>query len=436
MITVFLSQETINALTMVLPLMLILGVLSFVVQMDAYLSKKHKRVIHCVTVLSFCLIAGNCISVLTALPERSVPWATLEAALEYSIRPVILVLFVVIVSPDRKCVWEWALSAANALLYLSAMIWPITFHYGPDGAWIPGPLRNVCLYVCMLLLAELAVLAIRKFRHLRRLEILLPVLNVLLIISTVMLDYSVHDKIQIVTFLSIGIVVSSLFFYIWLHLQFVREYEKALEAEQRIQIMMSQIQPHFLYNTLSTIQSLCHMDPEKAYEVTGKFSAYLRQNLDSLEKRELIPLSKELEHTRTYADIEIVRFPYIRIIYDMQDEAFLLPALSIQPIVENAIRHGARARKDGMVSIMTARSQTGHRIVIRDNGQGFDVEKTNEAAGHIGIRNVRERIERLCGGTLKIESRIGEGTTVMIDIPFTPSERKQMAGEGKGEGRA
>ena len=436
MITEFLSQEAIDTLTKIFPLMLILIALSLAVQFDSYISKKHKTVIHCIAVLSFFLIAENCVAVQMALPKRSIPLATLDSAFGYSIRPVILVLFVMIVSPDRKCVWEWVLCGINALLYLSALIWPITFYYEPGGAWIPGPLRNVSLYVCILLLVELTVLTIRKFRNLRRLEILFPVLSVLLIISSVMLDYSVHDKIQIVTFLSIGIVVSSLFFYIWLHLQFVREYEKALEAEQRIQIMMSQIQPHFLYNTLSTIQSLCHMDPEKAYEITGKFSAYLRQNLDSLEKRELIPLSKELEHTRTYADIEIVRFPYIRIIYDMQDEAFLLPALSIQPIVENAIRHGARARKDGMVSIMTARSQTGHRIVIRDNGQGFDVEKTNETDGHIGIRNVRERIERLCGGTLKIESRIGEGTTVMIDIPFTPSEKKKMADEGKREERA
>ncbi|MBQ9251300.1 MAG: histidine kinase [Clostridia bacterium] len=435
MITEFLSQEAIDTLTMILPLTLILIALSLAVQFDSYISKKHKTVIHCIAVLSFFLIAENCAAVLMALPKRSIPLATLDSAFGYSIRPVILVLFVMIVSPDRKCVWEWVLCGINALLYLSALIWPITFYYEPGGAWIPGPLRNVSLYVCILLLVELTVLTIRKFRNLRRLEILIPMLNVLLIVSSIFLDYSVGDKVQIVSFLSIAIVVSSLFFYIWLHLQFVREHEKALEAEQRIQIMMTQIQPHFLYNTLSTIQSLCHIDPEKAYEVTGKFSAYLRQNLDSLGKCELISLSKETEHTRTYADIEITRFPFIQIIYDIQDEDFLLPALSIQPMVENAIRHGVRVRKDGIVKITADRSQTGHQIVIRDNGKGFDVEKTNETDGHIGIRNVRERIERLCGGTLKIESRIGEGTAVMIDIPFTPSEKKKMADEGKREER-
>ena len=99
-----------------------------------------------------------------------------------------------------------------------------------------------------------------------------------------------------------------LLYYIWLHLQFVREHENDLKAQQRIQIMMSQIQPHFMYNTLATIQALCLSDPQKAFDTTALFSAYLRDNIDSLSKSDLIPVHKELQHTKIYTDIEMIRY--------------------------------------------------------------------------------------------------------------------------------
>lgn len=263
-------------------------------------------------------------------------------------------------------------------------------------------------------------------------EVWLPIFNALLIIGAVILDTMVYYQDYPVTFLTITVVSSNVFYYIWLHLQFVREHENALMAEQRIQIMMTQIQPHFLYNTLSTIQALCRIDPEKAFSITEKFGAYLRQNIDSLEQPNLIPITKELEHTKVYADIEMIRFPKIRVEYKMEDEAFSLPALSIQPLVENAIRHGVRVRNNGLVSVTTQKQPGYHEIIIRDNGKGFDPEDDSETDGtHIGIRNVRERIEGMCSGTLLVESRIGEGTTVTIRIPYGGADQNG----GKGDKR-
>ena len=232
-------------------------------------------------------------------------------------------------------------------------------------------------------------------------------------------------------------VSASLFYDIWLHTQFVREHELALMAEQRIQIMMTQIQPHFLYNTLSTIQALCLSDPEKAAIVTEKFGTYLRRNLNSLNISDLIPLSQELEHTRTYAEIEMIRFPRISVIYEIEDEDFSLPALSIQPIVENAIRHGVRIRSDGLVTVSTKFCPEGHLITITDNGKGFDPRSVNDDdRPHIGISNVRERIEKMCGGSLTIRSFPDAGTTVTILIPFgvenaAPPLLTKEAGSGK-----
>ncbi|MBR1747789.1 MAG: histidine kinase, partial [Clostridia bacterium] len=215
-----------------------------------------------------------------------------------------------------------------------------------------------------------------------------------------------------------AIVSSTVFFYIWLHLQFVRKHEKALQAEQRIQIMMSQIQPHFLYNTLSTIQALCRIDPEKAFVITEKFGAYLRSNIDFLSSPNLIPLRKELEHTRIYAEIEMTRFPNISVTYDVEEEDFPIPALTIQPLVENAIRHGVRVCQKGKVSVRVYREGDFRMIVISDNGKGFDINQVQDSGkAHIGIQNVRERIEKMCGGRMEIESVIGEGTTIRLILP-------------------
>ena len=262
-------------------------------------------------------------------------------------------------------------------------------------------------------------------------QIWIPLINAALIVAAAAADTFFSDGNVPLTFLTITMVSTSLFYYIWLHLQFVREHERDLMAEQRIRIMMSQIRPHFLYNTLATIKALCRKDPETAAATTEKLGLYLRQNLDSLGRDELIPFGKELEHTRIYAEIEQVRFDSFRVEYDIRDDGFSVPALTLQPLVENAVRHGVRIRDDGLVRILTRRTEAGHEIVVQDNGKGFDVRELEDLdESHIGIRNVRERLEKICGGTLTIDSRPGEGTTAVIRIPAEPREAGRMRKEG------
>lgn len=111
--------------------------------------------------------------------------------------------------------------------------------------------------------------------------------------------------------------------------------------------------------------------------------------------------------------------------YSIEDGGFCLPALTVQPLVENAIRHGVRKRDPGVVSIAARRETDAHLITVRDNGVGFDVSAANEAGNdHIGIRNVRDRLEKLCGGTLRLDSRIGEGTVAEIRIPVRENEEE------------
>lgn len=344
---------------------------------------------------------------------------TLISICGYAVRPVILAMFLCLVRPGRRYTAVWAVVGINAAVYLTALFSPLTSRFS-RGHFIAGPLNRTCLIVSALLIIYLFCLTVRVFHPRKHRETWIPVLVTAIIGASVALDYTVEYNDRPVSFLTIGIAIGCVFYYVWLHLQFVREHEEALRSEQRIQIMMTQIQPHFLFNTLSTIRALCAKDPPTAIHIIERFSVYLRQNLETLDQVELIPLSKELEHTRIYLEIEALRFPNIRVNYDIRDEDCRVPALTIQPLVENAIRHGVRIRDEGVVNVRTYREGEAHLIVIEDNGRGFDVNGIKIDGGrHIGISNVKSRIEQMCGGTLAIQSRVGEGTTVTLRIPAT-----------------
>lgn len=306
----------------------------------------------------------------------------------------------------------------NAAVHATALFSHLCFWINAENHYKRGPLGMMALYISAILFACVFVETIRTFEPRKHKETWVPVLVLALIADAVVLDYNVGFIPLPVTYLTIAIAISCVMYYIWLHLQFVREHEQALQAEQRIQIMITQIQPHFLYNTIATIRALCRRDADKAGEVAEKFGDYLRRNLDSLDIVGLIPFRKELEHTRVYAEIEMVRFENVRVEYDIRDDRFSVPPLTVQPLVENSIRHGVRIREAGIVKVSTWRDEREHVIEVWDNGAGFDVGLIESAdSSHIGIRNVRERVERMCGGSMKVESRLDAGTRVTISIP-------------------
>ena len=408
----------VNTLAVLFAVLLLLLGLGFTMGMDPYIGREQRKILLVIAALSFSLVIQNLWENRLFVSRSNLVLKNILSAYGYSVRPVFLILFLYIIQPKGKKWFWWVLAGVNGVLYCTSPLTKLCFEIGErDYFALRGPLWLTCPVVSAILLAWLLVQTILRYRNVRKWDHLIPLFVVLTIILSVALDYRVVLE-QPVSFLTIAIVIGSVFYYVWLHLQFVRAHEQALQAEQRIQIMMQQIQPHFLYNTLSTIQALCDKDPTKASEITGKFALYLRQNIDSLGQSARIPFKKEMEHTRIYADIEKIRFPNIRLEEEIRDHAFTLPALTVQPLVENAIRHGVRIREQGIVKISTRRTDEGHEITIWDNGKGFDPEKSEEPDGtHIGITNVRERIEKMCGGSLVLESRIGEGTKVTICIP-------------------
>lgn len=189
-------------------------------------------------------------------------------------------------------------------------------------------------------------------------------------------------------------------------------------TESRISTMISQIHPHFIYNTLGSIEQLCELQPEKAAELVHNFSRYLRGNFSELDNPAPICLSQEMEHTRYYVSIEQVRFPDIEVRFDMQSVDFLLPALSVQPLVENSIKHGLmKLSRGGVVTVTSYETDTQYYVSVEDNGAGFDTSILLDERKHIGLRNIRERLEMMCSGTMTVESTPGVGTKVLLSIP-------------------
>lgn len=208
--------------------------------------------------------------------------------------------------------------------------------------------------------------------------------------------------------------------------------EKQL-AELQVNIMLSQIQPHFLYNSLTAIRQLCDIDSSQAKQCVTDFSRFLRANMDSLTSRNPIPFSQELLHVKSYLSLEKQRFgERLTVVYDIQTDEFELPPLTVQPIAENAVRHGIMKRDiGGVLNIRSSERDDYYELIVEDDGIGFDTSssRVDDETTHIGITNVRNRVEELVNGTVDIESTPGKGTKVTIRIPKTDFKIRGMVME-------
>jgi sensor histidine kinase YesM len=189
--------------------------------------------------------------------------------------------------------------------------------------------------------------------------------------------------------------------------------------ERKIDIMFSQIQPHFLYNTLNTIYHLCDIDVEKAKSALDNFADYLRNNINALNGSQTIDFDMEIRHVNTYLNLEKIRFgDELEIEYDLRAKGFSVPVLSIQPLVENAVKHGtSKKRGGGKVTISSREDEFNYIITVLDTGAGFDKAVLEGKKDSIGIKNVSQRLKSNCNGTLEVQSEPGVGTMATITIP-------------------
>ena len=215
----------------------------------------------------------------------------------------------------------------------------------------------------------------------------------------------------------ISIEILVLFVNVQKNAELANEAKRNKDAE--IKIMMSQIQPHFIYNTLSSISTLIPIDQSKAQNALDEFTEYLRANLSALSDTGLIPFNEELKHLKTYLSLEKLRFnERLNVVFDIKTDDFLIPPLSIQPLVENAVKHGIlKNLEGGTVTIRTYENRDAFIIEVIDDGVGFDVSKyTSGGSKHIGLQNVKSRIVSMVRGDMEVESEIGKGTKITVAI--------------------
>ena len=349
----------------------------------------------------------------------------------YSLNPLVMGIIITIAEPRKKLVYIPAI--LNFLFYCRLFFKNMIFCFGTGGNIELGfwgyafDITNLIYWLIFLFVLDLKFYTIKNIRH-------LPAFFCIawLMTAAVMEAIGMKSGILLETY-----AVAHLFYYLVVHVlisQQITEEKEMKLREQRMSLMLSQIQPHFLYNTLNTITALCRVNPKLAEETTIKFSGYLRENMYNMGENNTQLFTKELEHTNVYLDIEKLRFGNrVKVEYDIRSEDFNMPTLTLQPIVENAVKHGICKRLEGgTVKISTEKKGRDYIITISDNGIGFEMEKAlNDGQVHVGIRNVKERLKSIVNAELEITSFVGIGTTVKITIP---GEKKKLKLE-KGERR-
>lgn len=205
----------------------------------------------------------------------------------------------------------------------------------------------------------------------------------------------------------------------------LREKEMAL-TQSRLNALQLQMNPHFTANALNALSTLTDTDPEAAKRMIADISGYLRDNFyDPSDENLMLPFPEELKRLERYLAIERIRFPGINVYYWLEATGFEMPAMTLQPLVENAIKHGIckRTHSEGCIEIRSSESQGAYTIIIEDDGAGFDEKAISEARSgeegkkHIGIPNTEKRLELMCAGSLTIHSTPGKGTICEISIP-------------------
>ncbi len=201
--------------------------------------------------------------------------------------------------------------------------------------------------------------------------------------------------------------------------------------DAKVKTMMNQIRPHFIYNTLVSIYVLCKEDPERAGRVVSDFTNYLQANFTAIASTELTSFGEELRNTQAYVAVESVLYgDKLQVEYDTEFTAFRLPPLTLQPLVENAVKYGVgKGYSPGHIRILSRAVPGGAELTVEDDGPGYAPPSREDNEAHIGLSSVRERLELMCSGTLSVGPRAGGGTTVTV---FVPSGKERTPGLSPG----
>ncbi|MBR4473961.1 MAG: histidine kinase [Oscillospiraceae bacterium] len=307
------------------------------------------------------------------------------------------------------------LFAVYAVLLIVTQFTTFIYYYSLDGEYHRGPWYPLLLVPPILSMLALFAAVLRRRERLSRRQFTSFLVYSLMPLIGMLIQIAFYGLYTIVLFTAAAAMVM----YVSMLTDQVESYVRQQEvlATQRANILVLQMRPHFIYNTLTGIYHLCGSDPAAAQRVINDFSNYLQHNFTAIAKKETIPFREELEHTRAYLAVEQARHEgMLHVTMDTPFINFRLPPLTLEPVVENAVKH-AFDPSAGTLEIVLRTRETGKgaEITVEDNGPGYSPADDNEP--HIGLENIRERLSMMCGGNLTIEMRDTGGTKVTISIP-------------------
>jgi len=313
----------------------------------------------------------------------------------------------------------WAVFIA---LLVSALFIDGFIYITPENQYFRGPLYPLPLIPIIAALVFNFAGTMRRRPRLSR-KVLLAFLIAILPITAALI---VHLFVDVFLLIDVSYVLSALAMYSFILSDQIeqdrRQQQKIVKQQQEIaheraSVMVLQMRPHFIYNTLMSIYSLCRLDPQKAQQVTMDFTNYLRKNFNAVASEDTVPFATELEHTRAYLAVEQAQYDDMLLVdYDTPFTNFRLPPLTLQPIVENAVKHSMNPNFEPLhISVRTQRTDSGTEIIVEDTGPGFDLSDTTKP--HITLKNIQQRLEIMCGGSMRITPRKEGGTVVKLTIP-------------------
>lgn len=355
--------------------------------------------------------------VLSTRPHPS-KWRIFFSALGFSLRPACLLPLLTETIPGirqhrKKLLLLTVPAILNMLVFFSAFFIPLAFSYDESNHYHRGPLFFVAILVSAVYMVLLAYFSITQIqRRNRRKSLTILMLTCACFLASIM---EINAIAYPAPLLNQTIAIGTTLYYL---LQYMTGSSEMIE-NMTLSLLLMQIRPHFINNSLAAIRGMIRKDPDEAVEALNHFSGYLQDSMNSVLKTNLIPFSQEMDLIDNYLYMEQTRFRNsITVIRDLMPADFPVPPLTVQPLVENAVRHGLRGiQVPGQLTIRTEKDAKEYRIIVIDNGCGFDpTQPPDPSRPHVGLKNVRSRLELMCSGTLSIQSG-PQGTTATIHIP-------------------
>ena len=315
---------------------------------------------------------------------------------------MIIVLFVCIASAII-----WIFPSTNNLL-----VEKMECECNPDSFYLIGQIGG---YICVTILVYL-ILRYRK--DLGKDKTIAFLIFALAPFSTSLFRFVSKD----IQYMPIAISLTLMLMHVYISnsiMNTMRAQEKII-LEDRMNMLVEEVKPHFIFNVLNSVYYLCEESPNEAREAVGRLSEYVRRNLENVNEGLTIDISDEILQVKNYVELEKFRFQdMVKAEYYIKDVSFKVPTLSIQPIVENSIKHGLNKKDEGgTVKIVVDETENFYIIKVEDDGIGFDVEKVKtDGKTHIGLENVSERFKYICHAKMTVESEEGKGTVVIVRIP-------------------